>query len=338
VDTKLHICYDIHYGIFKMRILVTGGQGLIGHNVVHRLLQAGHHVTTLDNRTNYGIIQQDELDYLLTERGKLIERATNTIGDIANARTVDETIGSFLPEIVIHMASFPRQKVVNNNPSLGSRVMSEGLINLLESSAHYDVKKFVYISSSMVYGDFTDDVFEDAICRPQGQYGILKLAGEWLVRDYSRKHGIKHTIIRPSAVYGPLDVEDRVVSKFMLTAMRGGVLKVNGAGETLDFTYVDDAADGVVAAALSPNTTNKTYNVTKSHSWSLLEAAELAVKIAGRGTIECRDRDLDFPSRGALNIQAARQDFGFDPKVDVDEGFRRYYQWFLDSPYWSSKL
>jgi nucleoside-diphosphate-sugar epimerase len=133
-------------------------------------------------------------------------------------------------------------------------------------------------------------------------------------------------------------VEDRVISKFMLTALRGGTLKVNGAGETLDFTFVSDAADGIVAATLSPNTTNKTYNVTKSHSWTLLKAAELAVEIAGRGAIECRDRDLDFPSRGALNIDAARQDFDFDPRVDVPEGFQRYHDWFTQSTYWQSRI
>jgi UDP-glucose 4-epimerase len=144
--------------------------------------------------------------------------------------------------------------------------MSEGLLNLLETCNKYEVRKFIYMSSSMVYGDFTDDVKEDAICKPQGQYGIMKLAGEWLVRDYSRRTNLVHTIIRPSAVYGPLDVEDRVISKFLLTAMRGGVLKINGEKETLDFTYVDDAADGIVAAALSDNTENKTYNITKSHS------------------------------------------------------------------------
>jgi nucleoside-diphosphate-sugar epimerase len=124
----------------------------------------------------------------------------------------------------------------------------------------------------------------------------------------------------------------------MLAALRGQTLKVNGAGETLDFTYVEDAADGIAAASVSDNAVNNTYNVTKSHSWTLLRAAELAVKIAGTGSIECRDRDLDFPSRGALNIDAARRDFGFDPKVDVDEGFRRYYEWFKSSPYWQSKL
>jgi nucleoside-diphosphate-sugar epimerase len=240
--------------------------------------------------------------------------------------------------MVLHLASFPRQKVVNANPQLGSRTMSEGLLNLLEISAQNNVKKFLYISSSMVYGDFTDDVTEDAVCTPQGQYGIMKLAGEWLVKDYSRKHGMAHTIIRPSAVYGPLDVEDRVIAKFMLIAMRNSTLKVNGAGETLDFTYVEDAADGIVAAALSKNTDNKTYNITKSHSRTLLDAANLALQITGKGTIEVRGKDPDFPSRGALNIDAARKDFGFDPKVDVEEGFQKYYDWLSTSPYWQSKL
>jgi nucleoside-diphosphate-sugar epimerase len=86
-----------------------------------------------------------------------------------------------------------------------------------------------------------------------------------------------------------------VISKFLLTAMRGGTLKVNGANETLDFTVVDDAADGIVAAALSDNTDNKTYNITKSHSRTLLDGAELAVKFAGKGSIEVRDKDIDFP-------------------------------------------
>ena len=216
--------------------------------------------------------------------------------------------------------------------------MSEGLLNLLEASRKHAVKKFLYISSSMVYGDFTDNVREDAECRPQGQYGIMKLAGEWLVRDYTRRGSFDHVIIRPSAVYGELDVEDRVISKFLLTAMRGGTLKVNGAAETLDFTYVDDAADGIVAAAVSPTVKNQVYNITKSHSWSLLDAANLAVRIAGRGTVEVRDKDADFPSRGALCIDAARTDFGYDPKIDLEEGFQRYYDWLSQSTYWRKRL
>jgi nucleoside-diphosphate-sugar epimerase len=322
----------------KRTILVTGGLGFIGHNVVAQLESLGHQVIITDTRTTYGIVPQEELDYLVEERIKKIKTTEIYRIDIADQDGIDFLMRKFNPDTIIHTASFPRQKVVNDNPQLGSRTMSEGLLNLLESARKHQVGKFLYISSSMVYGDFTDNVSEDAVCRPQGQYGIMKLAGEWLVRDYTRSTGMAHTIIRPSAVYGPLDVEDRVIAKFMLTAMRGGTLKVNGAKETLDFTYVDDAAAGIVATVLSGNTNNKTYNITKSHSRSLLDAANLAVKIVGRGTIEVCDKDTAFPSRGALNIGAARKDFGYFPQVDIEEGFQEYYKWLSNSEYYHDKL
>jgi nucleoside-diphosphate-sugar epimerase len=322
-----------------MKILVTGGMGLIGHNVVHKLQGKGHDVNIVDICTNYGIIPEEELAYLMSERNKKISPDTIVfMENIANAEAMDKVFRETLPEVVIHMASFPRQKVVNANPAWGANVMMEGLINICESAKKYKVERVVYISSSMVYGDFEDQVLEDAECNPIGQYGIMKLCGEDLVKDYHRRGCFDYAIIRPSAVYGPLDVEDRVVAKFMLTAMRGGVLKVNGAGETLDFTYVDDAADGIVAAATRIMAANKTYNITKSHSVSLLEAAEMIVKIVGKGEIEVRDKDADFPSRGALNIDRARTILGFDPKVDVEEGFQNYFKWLSESSYWKKTL
>jgi UDP-glucose 4-epimerase len=320
-----------------MIVLVTGGLGLIGHNVVKKLEQQGHDVVITDTKTNYGIIPQAEIDYLISERKKFIKTEKIHPIDISTRDSTEWLFRYYRPDAVIHLASFPRQKVVNANPALGARVMSEGLLNLLEACIKYNCNRFLYTSSSMVYGDFEDFVTEDAVCRPQGQYGIMKLAGEWLIRDYQKK-GIEHTIFRPSAVYGPLDVEDRVISKFLITAMRGGVLKVNGVNETLDFTYVDDAANGIVDALMSENTKNKTYNITKSHSKTLFEAAQLAVQLAGKGTIEVRDKDADFPSRGALDITSARRDFNFDPKVDIDEGFEIYYQWLKISPYWNFNL
>ena len=319
-----------------MKILVTGGLGLIGHNVVQRLEAQGHDVVVTDTRTDYGIIPQTEIDYLMSERLKKISGNNIYHIDITDADNFDWLVNKHQPEVVIHMASFPRQKVVNANPAWGSRVMSEGLINVCESAKNHGVSRVVYISSSMVYGDFDDQVEEDYDCRPIGQYGILKLTGEDIVKDYHRRGAFDYAIIRPSAVYGPLDVEDRVVAKFMLTAMRGGVLRVNGAGETLDFTYVDDAADGIVSAATLAHASNNTYNITKSHSVSLLEAAEMIVKIVGQGTIECRDKDADFPSRGALNITKAKIVLGYDPRVDVEEGFQNYYKWLSESLYWQT--
>jgi nucleoside-diphosphate-sugar epimerase len=244
----------------------------------------------------------------------------------------------FQPDTIVHLASFPRQKIVNKNPQQGSRVMCEGLLNILELSVNHQVSKFVYISSSMIYGNFNDDVKEDAICDPMGQYAIMKYMGEKLVQDYSRRNLLNHTIIRPSAVYGELDVEDRVISKFMLAALRDETLEVRGENERLDFTYVQDVVDGIVAATLSNNTENKTYNITRSKSISLLEAAELIVKIAGKGTVNLIERDHSFPSRGSLNIDAAKKDFGFNPVIDIDNGFSLYHHWITNSSYWKNNI
>jgi nucleoside-diphosphate-sugar epimerase len=320
------------------KFLVTGGMGLIGHNVVQRLEAKEHEVVIVDIMTNYGIIPQAELEYLLDERRKKIQTQDIYRTDISDALAFDRVVANHKPDVIIHMASFPRQKVVNANPAWGARVMMEGLINVCESAKKHGVERVVYISSSMVYGDFEDQVLEDDPCRPIGQYGIMKLAGEDLVKDYHRRGCFDYAIIRPSAVYGPLDVEDRVVAKFMLTAMRGGVLHVNGANETLDFTYVDDAADGIVAAATRIMSANKTFNITKSHSVSLLEAAQMALKIAGGGNLIVNDRDADFPSRGALNIDRAKIILGYDPKVDVEQGFQKYYDWLSASSYWQTQL
>jgi nucleoside-diphosphate-sugar epimerase len=212
--------------------------------------------------------------------------------------------------------------------------MSNGLINLLEKSKQYSVKKFVYISSSMVYGDFTADVLEAHVCRPQGQYGIMKLMGEKLVEDYHRLGAFDYSIIRPSAVYGEWDVEDRVVSKFMTKAMRGETLKVNGPDEVLDFTYVEDTAMGIVLAATQDRANGQIYNITRSEQrqWTLKDAAELAISIAGKGSLEVADRDLSFPKRGRLSIMKAVRDLGYVPQVNVEEGFYRYYDWYNKNP------
>jgi nucleoside-diphosphate-sugar epimerase len=114
-------------------------------------------------------------------------------------------------------------------------------------------------------------------------------------------------------------VEDRVVSKFVLGAIRGQTLKVNGPDEVLDFTYVDDAAEGIVQASLSNNTINQIYNITRSadQMWTLKQAAELAIKIAGKGELIVGPRDLSFPKRGRLSIEKAIKDFDYYPKINV---------------------
>ena len=316
-----------------MKFLVTGGAGFIGHNVVRILEQQGHECIVIDTCTDYGFIPKEELTYLVDNRLKRINTQIRKI-DIREGTFVDTIFKTYRPDVVIHMASFPRQKVVEQNPVLASDVMSNGLINLLEKSKKYAVKKFVYISSSMVYGDFEADVDETAQCNPIGQYGIMKFMGEKLVEDYSRRGCFEHVIIRPSAVYGEWDVEDRVVSKFMTKAMRGETLKVNGPDEVLDFTYVEDTAMGIVLAATKDQANGSIYNITRSEQrqWNLKDAAELAIKIAGQGSLEVAPRDLSFPKRGRLDISRAVRELGYAPKINVEEGFQRYYDWYSQNP------
>lgn len=316
-----------------MKYLITGGAGFIGHNVVRFLEAQGHECSVVDTLTNYGFIPQSEVNYLVDHRTRKMAAEVYKI-DIRQQLKLDDLMATVEPDVVIHMASYPRQKVVEQDPALASEVMSTGLINLLESSKKHNVKKFVYISSSMVYGDFTADVTEDAICAPIGQYGIMKLMGEHLVEDYSRRGCFEHVIIRPSAVYGEWDVEDRVVSKFMTKAMRSETLKVNGADEVLDFTYVEDTAQGIVLAA-TVESAQGIYNITRSDDrmWTLKEAAELAIKIAGHGELIVADRDLSFPKRGRLDITRAQRELGYNPTVGVEEGFQRYYNWYEQNPF-----
>lgn len=310
--------------------------GFIGHNVVAQLEDMGYDdITLVDNFTDYGIIPSDELNALMLERQSQLSSVCYMY-NIAEPE-LETAFRATKPELVIHLASFPRQKVVNNNPILAADTMMKGVLNVCELSKKYEVQKVVYVSSSMVYGDYIDGTDESAICKPQGQYAIMKLAGEQIVRDYGFRKHFDYTIVRPSAVYGPRDVEDRVVSKFFMAAMRDGVLKVNGIKEKLDFTYVDDTARGIVQAALSNSTRFRTYNITRGKSHTLLEAAELITKIVGKGKVEIADKSEDYPSRGTLSIKQAQIDFGYDPKVDIEEGFQRYYEYLQSSPFWSSK-
>jgi nucleoside-diphosphate-sugar epimerase len=316
-----------------MKYIITGGSGFIGHNVTRMLESQGHEVYVLDTLTDYGFVPKKEIKYLVQHRKKRMQAQVIPV-DIRNVDRIHNIFAAVQPDVVVHMASFPRQKVVEQDPLLASDVMTTGLMNLLEVSKKYTVKKFVYISSSMVYGDFEADVDESAVCKPIGQYGIMKYMGEKLVEDYSRRGCFEHVIIRPSAVYGEWDVEDRVVSKFMTKAMRGETLKVNGPDEVLDFTYVEDTAMGIVLAATLDKANGNIYNITRSEQrqWNLKDAAELAVKIAGQGQLEIAPRDLSFPKRGRLDISRAIKDLGYTPTVNVEEGFCKYYEWYLSNP------
>lgn len=315
-----------------MNILVTGGSGFIGHKVSNNLVSQGHKVTIIDKKINYGDLTDQEFRHLLIHRRVNCEKHYNF--DILENGLLTQVFYSNKFDIVIHCASPPRQKIVQLNPQYSSRVMIEGLINLLELSVKHKVPKFVFISSSMVYGNFVNHTIETTVCQPIGTYGILKLAGEQLVKDFYNDYN--YTIIRPSAVYGPCDSKDRVIAKFLFAAMNDSEIIVNGKDEHLDFSYIDDVANGICLAALSDNSKNKVYNITRSESIGILYAAKLIISLVGKGKLVVKDRQLNFPSRGSLTISKARKDFGYEPAINIEQGLKLYYDWLRNSVLWSS--
>lgn len=311
-----------------MKVLVTGGCGFIGHRVVNLLERAGIETLVVDNHTTYGSISQRELTYLVDERSK--DFSSNVIDiDICDFAALHKAF-EFNPDVVIHLASFPRQKSVTINPQEGVKTMMEGLINVLELSKN---RRLVYISSSMVYGDMNGPAKETDVCNPKGLYAVMKHSGEKMVEDYAKRFGMRYNIVRPSAVYGPCDVGDRVIAKFMLNAMIGKPMKVNGAFEKLDFTYVDDTAMGIFLVTTSGKP-EQIYNITRGQSRTIYDAAKCIRDIVGQGDIITEDKDTNFPSRDALCIDKAREDLLFNPTNDLYDGLVKYYDWFKDRVHW----
>ena len=317
-------------------ILVTGGLGLIGHNVV-KILQKSkkNNVQVIDAFTTYGSIVKEELEYLYNKRLKQINQSTQIYKEDICTPEIDEIFKTFQPDVVIHLASFPREAAVKANPIEAARTMCVGTANLLDCCTRHKTNKFVYISSSMVYGDFIE-ASEDDELNPSGQYSIWKIAGEELVKEYNRTTRQDYIILRPTAVYGPLDVGDRVIGTFFKRAMADETLYVNGKEETLDFTYVKDTASGIALASVAKDVTG-TYNISRGKKVKILEVANAIVKLVGKGTVKVRAKKSGMPSRGTLDCTSAMMAFKFNPKIDIEEGLRNYYDWVKDSVYWTKK-
>lgn len=320
----------------KTKILVTGGVGLIGHNVIKELQKSRKNdVQAVDAFTTYGSLRTEELEYLFAQRLKEIDTNTQIFKEDICVPEIDEIFKTFQPDVIIHLASFPNEAAVKSNPVEAARTMCVGTANLLDCCTRHKTAKFVYISSSMVYGDF-DEASEENTLDPGGQYSIWKIAGEELVKEYNRTTGQDYVIIRPTAVYGPLDVSNRVIGTFFKRAMADETLYVNGKDETLDFTHAQDTATGIALASVAKDVTG-TYNISRGKKVKILDVANAIVKLVGKGTVKVTAKKKNMPSRGTLDCTSAMMAFKFNPKIDIEEGLKNYYDWVKDSVYWSKK-
>ena len=311
-----------------MKFLITGGKGFIGSKIVEMLSNDGHQVTVVDNEDTYGIMTKAQLDtlYQWRTRNWKAENILYIQGDILD-RLVCLKAFSHNPDIVIHLATYPRAKIVDNDPILGIPKVINTTTNLLWHAEKFGVRKFVYVSSSMVYGDFKDGTKEDASTKPKNIYGEAKLTGERLVKLFAKRDGLNYTIVRPSGVFGPGAMPDRVVSKFFDRAMTGKAITLHNGENKVDFTYRQDAARGIIMSALS-SVANVSFNITAGNATSLRTLAEKIINITGSDSdIEDIGNHELYPMRGTLDISRAKDLLGYSPEFTLEQGLESYYDW-----------
>jgi nucleoside-diphosphate-sugar epimerase len=245
--------------------------------------------------------------------------------DASDRRALTAALSLTPGDIVVHLAAVAHADRADREPHDAFQCGLASLAATLDL-ARTGVRRFVYFSSSMVYGEFESPVAtEDQPLRPKGMYGTLKLAGEMLVRTHQRLYDLPGTIIRPCALYGPRCISGRVTQRFVENARDGRPLLVEGTGaEAIDFTYIDDLVAGTRLAMTADAAINETFNLTCGRARTLLDLARLVQQRFPNTPIQLVPRDASRPVRGTLAIDKARDLLGYAPQVQLEDGIDRW--------------
>ena len=313
--------------------LVTGGLGFIGSNLAKILIEKkivskcilldsfGGYVNPL--KKTFKDLRKHRFE---TKKNIIIER-----GDAKDFRLIYKVLDLYKPELIFHTAAIPLAKIDNlnsNESKIGSVDTTTNIlecINFFQSRKKYKVGRFVYISSSMVYGDFKKNkAFESDELNPKEIYGTMKLAGEIVTKGLCKFYKIPYSIIRPSAVYGPTDMNNRVSQIFLEKAMQGELIKIQGKKEKLDFTYVEDLAYGCILAAIKKGGLNETFNITYGKAETLFKFVTILKKYFKNLKFRIEKRDNFRPKRGTLSTKKAQKLLNYKPEYNLEKGIEKY--------------
>jgi len=318
-----------------MKIFLSGGLGFLGYYTSKELLRQGHEVTAYDAYLNYidplKSNYSAHLDHRIRDLG---DKVRIIRGDTRNLAGLISSLKEIQPEVVIQLAAIPLAKASNQFSEDAIQINLNGTITLLEAiRLTPSVRRVVFASSSFVYGNFLyNPADEEHPTEPIDVYGGTKLAGEALIKGFSRRFDIEFVIIRPSAVYGPTDANRRVTQIFVENSLLGKPLILHDGGRSqVDFTYCEDTAHGIVLAALHPAATNKVFNITRGEGRSIKELAEIISRLVPGTRIDYRTADETRPERGAMEINMARKLLGYEPRFSLEEGMERYIAFVQES-------
>lgn len=317
------------------RILVTGGAGFIGSHLVDVLVGSGNSVLALDNFTSGR--RENLAHHKGNELVKIVE------GDIRDKALVKNIMRGI--DIVYHLA-VQCLRVSINDPEINHEVNATGTLNLCMAAKDSSVERFVYISSSEVYGTAISAPMDELHTRePTTVYGASKLAGEKYSLAYYRTYKMPSMVVIPFNTYGPREhlegAYGEVIPKFVLRAISNVPPIIFGDGlQTRDFTYVSDTVRGIVMASECDAMVGQTVNIARGKEVSIRDLAEKIYRKLGKAEVTPlfeKERPGDV-SRHFAATGKAEELFGFRAEVGIEEGLDKFIKWFNGQGYNIEKL
>lgn len=325
---------DVHTGYKK--VLVTGGAGFIGSNVAEYLLERGDDVVIVDEVNDYYDTSIKEANLRLLQEKMEGQEGRLSIyrGDICDEAFMLEVFENERPEWVCHMAARAGVRPSIQDPYIYIHSNIRGTTNLMELSHKFNVKNFVFASSSSVYGGSTSTYFseEENVDNPVSPYAASKKACELLSYTYHHLYKLNVSALRFFTVYGPRGRPDMAPFKFIDRVSRGLELQQFGDGSSSrDYTYISDIVDGVVRAIDRPHP-YEVFNLGKGNGTSLKDFIDLVQKHVGKkANIKIMpDQPGDVPYTCA-DVSKAYRLLGYKAKVPFEEGIRRTAKWYKEA-------
>jgi len=313
-----------------MNFLITGGAGFIGSHLVERLLNEGHRITIFDDFNTY-------YDPAIKRRNiaAVIDQIEVIEGDIRDAVLVERTFAAGKFDCVVHLAARAGVRPSIIDPKLYFTTNIDGTFNLLDACRYHKVPRFVFASSSSVYGVNKKVPFaeSDPVERTISPYAATKLAGEQICSNYSHLFGIRCICLRFFTVYGPRQRPDLAISKFATRILAGEPIDQYGDGSTArDYTYIDDIISGIVSACKYDESMFDVFNLGGSAVNTLSQLISEIESILGKKAKVnyLAEQPGDVPLTYADVTRAGRL-LNYNPKTPLVPGLRKYIEWLKES-------